>query len=129
MLFLEWIRGRKILLKSELGPFISTSEYVGALSDFTGEIGRLAVVLASQRQIVSVKDILQADLIISSYLFQFNVNGNYTKKLNAVNMNFKKVEDILYELTLQKMGGKALRRDPEPPAEEGAANSAAEETA
>ena len=29
-------------------------------------------------------------------------------------MNLKKVEDILYELTLQKMGGKALKRDPEP---------------
>ena len=102
------------MLKSELGSFVTSSEYIGALSDFTGEIGRMAVVFASQRNIAAVKAILQADLIVSSYMFQFNISGSFTKKLSAVNINYKKVEDILYELNLHMMGGKALRRDPEP---------------
>lgn len=114
VLLLEWTKNRRILTKTELGSFVNNAEYIGALSDFTGEIGRIAVYHASQRNIEAVHEILQADLIISSYLSQFNISGAYTKKLNAVIVNYKKVEDILYELTLQRMGGKALRRDPEP---------------
>jgi predicted translin family RNA/ssDNA-binding protein len=131
VLFLEWTRNQRILTKSELGSFVTNGEYIGALSDFTGEIGRMAVYFASQRNIDAVHQILQADLILSSYLSQFNTSGAYTKKLNAVIMNYKKVEDILYELTLQRMGGKALRRDPEPMAvaEDGSnANATSEES-
>lgn len=113
MLLIEWVKNYGVLLKSRM-TFLNTAEYVGALSDFTGEIGRTAVINASNREIDSVKRILQADLVISSYLSQFNIANQFIKKVAAVNTNLKKVEDILYELTLQKMGGKALMRDPDP---------------
>lgn len=113
MLLLHWVEHKQVLLKSKLA-FANSAEYVGALSDFTGEIGRLAVILAASRDLEGVEAILQADLIISLYLQQFSVLGGFNKKLFAVNINLKKVEDILYELKLQRMGGKALRRDPEP---------------
>ena len=113
MMLIHWIEFKEILLKSKL-LFVNSVEYVGALSDFTGEVGRLAVIQAANRDIEGVEAILQVDLIISLYLHQFSVLGGLSKKVLAVNTNLKKVEDILYELKLQKMGGKALRRDPEP---------------
>ena len=112
-MLIHWIEFKEILLKSKL-LFVNSVEYVGALSDFTGEVGRLAVIQAANRDIEGVEAILQVDLIISLYLHQFSVLGGLSKKVLAVNTNLKKVEDILYELKLQKMGGKALRRDPEP---------------
>lgn len=110
ILFMNWYQYRNILTKEAL-LICNTHEYIGALSDFTGEIGRMAILFASQRNIEEVENILQADLIISLNISQFNTGNHYTKKLSAVQMNLKKIEDVLYDLKLQKMGGKALRRD------------------
>eukprot|EP01038_Epipyxis_sp_PR26KG_P015882 gene15882-21532_t len=52
MLFV-WIKSergkRKLLSKSDLKPLVNTTEYIGGLSDFTGELGRLAVAHAAKR--------------------------------------------------------------------------------
>eukprot|EP01035_Chromulina_nebulosa_P020583 gene20583-26690_t len=84
-LFINFIENNNILLKSQFQLPLTTNEYIGALSDFTGEIGRLAVIKATNREI--------------------NI------KLRAVQTNLKKIEDIIYELTIQSKGGKALKRE------------------
>jgi predicted translin family RNA/ssDNA-binding protein len=113
-LTLEWCANKRILSKSELAN-LNAEEYVGALSDFTGEIGRLAVAAASKRDFNTVSDILQADVVIYSALMQMNSSGKYTKKTEAVAQNLKKLEDIVYDLSIQSMGGRSgTLREPEP---------------
>lgn len=84
-------------------------EYIGGLSDFTGELGRIAVMLAAQRQLDMVKETLQIDYIIADFISKLNVNNRYGKKLDAVNMNAKKLEDVVYELTLLQRSGRKNR--------------------
>ena len=71
-------------------------EYVGALSDFTGEIGRLAVAAATRRDKESVLAILQTDYVVFTFLNQLNVSGQFYKKCEAVSTNLRKV--CLYRL-------------------------------
>ena len=120
MLVFEWVRNKRILGKSEIASFaidgrpcalpISVDEYIGGLSDFTGEIGadislnqltisiipclrvgRLALPLASKRDIAGVSQIHQADIVIANFIAQVNITNRYGKKLEAVNTNLRKV--------------------------------------
>lgn len=121
----EWVINKRIILKHEL-EIVSSHEYIGAISDFTGEVGRLAVALASKRDIKSVKEILECDVTLSATMMLLNVGGKYNKKADAVFMNLKKVENIVYDLSLLSHGGRGAReRDPEPAIpEEGKADEA-----
>jgi len=105
VLTLEWAVSKRVVSKAEM-QICNTAEYVGALSDFTGEIGRMAVAKAVKRDLDGVRETLQADVAISSGLQQVNVGGKYTKKVEAVNTNLRKVEDVVYELSMLRRGGK-----------------------
>lgn len=120
MLTLIWLSERRIATKQEL-ELIDNIEYIGALSDFTGEIGRIAVSLASSRDIAAVREIYEADLVVLTFLSQINFNGRFTKKCEAVSGNTKKVEDILYELSLLFKGARANRQRPKDEEVSGAA--------
>jgi predicted translin family RNA/ssDNA-binding protein len=114
MLTLHWAQHQKVLSKQDL-VICNTTEYVGALSDFTGEIGRLAVASASKRDFANVRYVHQADVAISAGLMQINVGGKYSKKVEAVTTNLRKVEDIVYELSMLRRGGKGRAREEEAP--------------
>jgi predicted translin family RNA/ssDNA-binding protein len=117
---LEWARSGKVLSKAETGGGILTNhEYIGALSDFTGEIGRMAVAAASKRDLVSVRKVQQAGIAISQNLMQINTGGKFTKKVDAVNTNLRKVEDIVYDLSMVGFGGKARNKAREEAPREG----------
>lgn len=107
-LCLEWCENKRIASKAECA-IINTVEYVGALSDFTGEIGRLAVFQASKHNLDAVKEIHQVDIIISEGLNRVNVGNRFGKKLDAIYTNMGKVENIVLELTLLKLSGKTRR--------------------
>ena len=107
-LCLEWCENKRIASKEECA-IINTVEYVGALSDFTGEIGRLAVFQASKHNLDAVKEIHQVDIIISEGLNRVNVGNRFGKKLDAIYTNMGKVENIVLELTLLKLSGKTRR--------------------
>lgn len=102
---------------TEMG-IINSTEYVGALSDFTGEIGRLGVAAASRRDVDAVYAILQAIVSVATGLMQLDTGGRFNKKTEAVLTNLKKMEDIYYELTLLRKGGKSgnIGSREEPPA-------------
>ena len=114
-LTLDWVKNSRIMPRADM-PFINTNEYVGALSDFTGEIGRLAVASASKRDLASVRRVLQADVALYAGLMQVNVGGKYTKKCEAVATNLRKVEDIVYELSMLQRGARAVGPRDEAPA-------------
>jgi predicted translin family RNA/ssDNA-binding protein len=102
-----------LMTKSDLS-IVTVSEYVNGLADFTGEIGRLAVIHGSERHLEPVQLIQQLDLVIYEYITKLNIynNGNYSKKLDMISTNSKKIDDLIYELTLLKASGKFIRLMP-----------------
>jgi predicted translin family RNA/ssDNA-binding protein len=108
VLFLEWMRTRNVVSKESL-VIANDAEYVGGLSDFTGEIGRTAVAYATNRNIEGVKEVLQTDIVVLSALAELNSTGRFSKKVEAVVTNMRKIEDVVYELTLLSRGGRANR--------------------
>ena len=112
-MLLSWIKENRIITMAEMG-ILNSDEYVGALSDFTGEIGRLAVNLAAKRDKTAVHELLQVDMAISSAMGQLEAQagGNkYSKKAKAVMWNQKKVEDLLYELIMSEKSGRLRMKD------------------
>ena len=110
-MLLCWAKERHIPAMTEL-PMLNSDEYIGALSDFSGEIGRLAVNLAAKRDVSAVQELLQVDMAISSamnVLEAQSAGGKYGKKAKAVMWNQKKVEDLLYELTMSEKSGRQRR--------------------
>ena len=104
-MFLHWMRHKRVLKKAEIG-IVNTHEFIGALSDFTGEIGRIAVAKASNRDVDSVAQVHETDVVVASAIMQIDVGGRFNKKAEAVNMNLRKVEDIVYDLSLARLGRK-----------------------
>lgn len=109
-LTLTWARGGGISSMASMAHMgIKTNEYLGALSDFTGEVGRMAVVAASARDLDQVRNIHNCVIIIAAAFQQINASGKFTKKIDAVNMTMKKLEDVVYELTMVMRGGRSSR--------------------
>jgi predicted translin family RNA/ssDNA-binding protein len=121
----EWVEGRlfeawldsdsvNILspteLQAELTPPLKMTheEYLGGLVDFTGEVGRWAVLKATQRNKVAVEKALAADLTVeaSMILLGTAMPGKMNKKSSALRNNVKKLEHVLYELSLLKGTGR-----------------------
>jgi len=99
-IFFEYITKQQIPTLSSLG-FVDSTEYLGGLIDFTGEITRVAVLLATERNITKVKEIkkLIDDILSSLILFDFR-NSGLRKKYDSVKWNLSKVEGLLYDLSL-----------------------------
>lgn len=107
-MLLHWVQHHTIPSKNELG-LVNDSEYIGGLSDFTGEIGRIAVMQAAKRDLDGVREIQQADIVVADFISQLNIANRFGKKLEAVNMNLRKVEDIVYELSMLQRSGRSKR--------------------
>jgi hypothetical protein len=107
---LAWVENKRIPSPQEL-RLVNANEYVGALADFTGEIGRLAVMHAAKRDFAAVKEIQQAELVVSAAITRLSGN-HFAKKLEMVNQNAKKVGDVVYELTMLQRSGRQTRTKP-----------------
>ena len=49
-------------------------------------------------------------MAISQNLMQINTGGKFNKKVDAVSTNLRKVEDIVYDLSMVMHGGKARNK-------------------
>lgn len=107
---LEWVLNKRIMSKEEL-ELVNSTEYIGALSDFTGEIGRLAVMFAGKRDFAAVKEIYQADLVLANAVTRLSGN-RFGKKLEMINTNLRKVGDVIYELSMLQRSGRTTRTKP-----------------
>ena len=112
-LTLAWVEQKRILSPEEL-KLVNSAEYVGALSDFTGEIGRLAVMHAGKRDFAAVREIYQADLVLANALSRLSGN-RFAKKVEMVQTNLRKVGDVIYELSMLQRSGRATRTKPAEP--------------
>ena len=57
-----------------------------------------------------MKHIRLVDIAISHALMQINIGGKFTKKVDAINTNLRKVEDIVYDLSMVRLGGKSKKQ-------------------
>ena len=54
----------------------------------------------------------QCDQVISQFITQINIGNRFGKKLEAVNQNTRKVEDIVFELSMLQRGGRSGKKAP-----------------
>ncbi len=108
VILLHWIEYHTIPGMFEV-CIVNEGEYIGGLSDFTGEIGRIAVIQAAKRELESVKEIQQVLNVVANFISQVNVGNRFNKKLDAVYTNLRKVEEITYELSMLQRSGRSRR--------------------
>lgn len=110
-MLLDWCEKKTIPDISDLPCALNAAEYIGGLSDFTGELGRLAVMLAAKRELDAVREIMEVDLLIFDTIARVNNQGNnFNKKLEAVQTNLKKIESLVFELTIMERSGRMKKR-------------------
>ena len=100
LLFLNFVDNGKLASKKE--TMANTEDYLMVLCDFTGELGRRTVLLASKKQFKDIENIKKMVDMINGELLQFNFrNGELRKKYDSVKWNLKKIEDVVYDLSLR----------------------------
>eukprot|EP00879_Flechtneria_rotunda_P028896 GHRR01031131.1.p2 GENE.GHRR01031131.1~~GHRR01031131.1.p2 ORF type:complete len:167 (+),score=60.45 GHRR01031131.1:148-648(+) len=118
MVFKVFLQENRILKASELS-LVQVEEYLGGVLDFTGELNRHAVACATRRDSAAVarcRDIV--DALMGQFL-QFDLrNGALRKKFDSLKYTLKKLENMLYELSLAEATG-MKSRDAEPDDPEG----------
>jgi predicted translin family RNA/ssDNA-binding protein len=75
--------------------------FIGALSDFTGELVRRAVLLGSQRKQKEVERIFVDVSEAIEFLLRMDLTGNLRSKLDQAKQNLRKLEEIRYDLSLR----------------------------
>jgi predicted translin family RNA/ssDNA-binding protein len=114
------MRDKQLLSRDKLGNSgtlgieLTPYEYVGALSDFTGELGRVAVNMASKR---AMEGVLEVQEVVTGIVRAMSVNSlgeKFGQKFKAMNMNLQKIEDLVYELSMMQKSGRTWSRESEP---------------
>lgn len=105
------LAGRRLLLRSEeslLGGRLQPSEYLGGLCDLVGEIGRFAVRRATVRDADAVRQSLSSALAVQSAVLALGSSAprGLHKKGDALRTAVRKLETLLYELSLVDRSGR-----------------------
>ena len=99
--FYSIITVKKIPTNKELG--VGYDEYFLGLCDLTGELARQAVLLATKNEFNQVKLLQEIVHDIFGFFSSLDIrNGELRKKFDAVKWNLKKIEDILYDISMKK---------------------------
>jgi len=101
-IFQHFLQTGNLLKKSEI-PIANMNEYLGGILDFTGELNRYAVLAATDRNIPEVKRCKEiVDKLFEAFLqFDFR-NGFMRKKFDSLKYTLKKMENLLYDLSLSQ---------------------------
>lgn len=97
--FLHYHKTGELLSFNGLG--ITPEEYLGGLADLTGELGRRAVILATDRKADEVKKIKEFTETIYGEFVKFDFrNGDLRRKYDSIKYNLQKMERVLYDLEM-----------------------------
>jgi predicted translin family RNA/ssDNA-binding protein len=98
--FHSFVSAGRLPTKKETGA--STEDYLMGICDFTGELARRAVLLASKKDYGGIEKIKDMVDEINGQLLQFNFrNGELRKKYDSVKWNLKKIEDVFYDISIR----------------------------
>ena len=125
-LYEGWLANRRILTPTEIcaigaaddaaadgvdgrpsvDDLCDTAAYIGALVDFTGEVGRFAVAQATKRNFVNVGQCLQTDVALALRILPMRgiIPKKLGKKMEELKRNRQKVHVLNYELALVREG-------------------------
>jgi len=98
--FKKFLETGKLLRFSEVNV-ATHEEYLGGISDLTGEMQRYAVLKATNRDAAAVQRCRDLSDDVMQQVMNLNLrNGNLRKKTDAIKYSVKRFETILYELSL-----------------------------
>jgi len=80
---------------------VEADEFIGALSDVSGEIVRSMVIWTTKKEIEKVKKSAEAINEIIHELMQYNYGGYLRTKFDQAKKNLNKAEEILYDLSIR----------------------------
>lgn len=83
------------------GGLLKAYEYAGALSDYTGEVGRVAVESATRRDLPAVRRCLEVVYASFAALASMPLVGKQTEKAQAAERNLWKIESIEYDMAVR----------------------------
>ena len=79
---------------------ISGEDYLLGLCDLTGELGRKAVLFATDRKMEKVKEIRDLVTDIHGQMLKLNLrNGELRKKSDSIKWNLKKIEEVMFDIS------------------------------
>ncbi len=100
--FYNFVKDHKLVTKKVTGA--NTEDYLMGICDFTGELARRVVLLATKKEyneIEKIKDVVDE---INGQMLQFNFrNGELRKKYDSVKWNLKKIEDVYYDISIRNL--------------------------
>lgn len=86
-----------------VAPGIDEDIYLGGVLDFTGEVVRRAVAAASRRDTKEVARCQAAITAVAGELITMNITGPLRPKYDQLRQNLRKIEEIVYDLSLRAM--------------------------
>mmetsp|Transcript_7537 Transcript_7537/g.14812 ORF Transcript_7537/g.14812 Transcript_7537/m.14812 type:complete len:167 (-) Transcript_7537:379-879(-) len=87
-------------------PLAEVEEFIGGVLDFSGELGRHAVILATHRDEKGVRRCRDlCDALLGKCLLVNFRNGALRKKYDALKYTIRKMENLLYEYSLAEAMG------------------------
>lgn len=99
-LVVEFARGKKLSFPKH--PKLAPEQQIGALADFTGELGRRAVLQATERKYKDVEKIYKTVSEVVRHLAEADLTGQARQKFDEAKRNLKRIEEIRYELSLRR---------------------------
>jgi predicted translin family RNA/ssDNA-binding protein len=99
MLYAAFLRGESVDAVDALG--VDADAYLGGLADFTGELVRRAVTEATRHNTVEVHRCHATVTAVVAELVQINIVGPLRPKYDQAKTNLRKLEEILYDLSLR----------------------------
>ncbi len=98
-LFYAYVDGKRVGEIKEVK--VLPEEYLGGLSDFTGELLRRAVLLSTKQKFESVEQIAEEVASVIHFLLSQNLSGVLRTKFDQAKKNQNKIEQIMYEISLR----------------------------
>lgn len=103
-LFRNFLQNGTLLPRRHL-PHVDKEEYLGGAVDFTGELNRFAVARATKRDIRAVNHCREIVDALYGQMVQFDFrNGHLRKKFDTLKYTLKRLENLLYDLSLTRHG-------------------------
>jgi len=99
--FYEFVKSKKIPTKSSLD--VSAEDYLAGLCDLTGELVRKAVYDVIHKKFDEAERIKELVHDIYGEFLKLNLrNGELRKKSDAIKWNLKKLEEVMYDISMKK---------------------------
>ena len=99
--FYDFVKGKPIPTKSSLG--VSAEDYLCGLCDLTGELVRKAVYDVIHKnfdEAAKIKELVHE--IYGEFLKLHLRNGELRKKSDAIKWNLKKLEEVMYDISMKR---------------------------